>query len=139
MLFQYTALMIERELINQHGREQGLKLLFEKLRGKAPWKGKRLFQGKKKQNEEAAADMAPTGAHSKKKKRRKLKKKVVIPVAVVLLAGGWGAAAGFVLGFVPAVWIDRRLARKRGPVYTISSFADGDLENLNTEGNHDLD
>ena len=90
MLFQYTALMIERELINQHGREQGLKLPFEKLRGKAPWKGKRLFQGKKKQNEEAAADMAPTGAHSKKKKRRKLKKKVVIPVAVVLLAGGWG-------------------------------------------------
>ena len=53
MLFQYTALMIERELINQHGREQGLKLPFEKLRGKAPWKGKwkgkRLFQGKKKQ------------------------------------------------------------------------------------------
>ena len=90
MLFQYTALMIERELINQHGREQGLKLPFEQLRGKAPWKGKRLFQGKKKQNEEAAADMAPTGAHSKKKKRRKLKKKVVIPVAVVLLAGGWG-------------------------------------------------
>ena len=64
---------------------------------------------------------------------------LVLLFAGVALAGGWGAAAGFVLGFVPAVWIDRRLARKRGPVYTISSFADGDLENLNTEGNHDLD
>lgn len=64
---------------------------------------------------------------------------LVLLFAGVALAGGWGAAAVFVLGFVPAVWIDRRLARKRGPVYTISSFADGDLENLNTEGNHDLD
>ena len=68
-----------------------MKLPFEKLRGKAPWKGKMLFSGKKKQKEDTAADMAPAGAHSKKKKRRKLKKKVVIPVAaVVLLAGGWG-------------------------------------------------
>ena len=59
---------------------------------------------------------------------------VVYLLPLLLLLGGYGlargvgAAAGFALGLLLAVWMDRRRARKGRLLYTVSSFAEDHRE-----------
>lgn len=59
---------------------------------------------------------------------------VVYLLPLLLLLGGYGlargvgAAVGFALGLLLAVWMDRRRARKGRLLYTVSSFAEDPRE-----------
>ena len=56
----------------------------------------------------------------------------LLPLLLLLggsgLARGVGAAVGFALGLLLAVWMDRRRARKGRLLYTVSSFAEDPRE-----------